>query len=227
MKPLLELIFDAIDADTNAAAGAARLRPCMQIRALPAISTPFTSVRMNSSVPQEEPKKKAQSLLDALPGNSLVSKAAILSAGAGVSIAAISNEFYVVNEETIVAFSLLTIFWATAHYGGPMYNEWAASQQEKMKGILSSARQNHTASVKQRIESVGELSGVIDITKTLFEISKVPIHAKTASMDLDRERLALTQRPGNRPARGTSVRIGTEDCYRRRGQVRFGFLGTI
>jgi F-type H+-transporting ATPase subunit b len=128
---------------------------------------------LNSSVPQEEPKKKAQSLLDALPGNSLVSKTAILSAGTGVSIAAISNELYVVNEETVVAFSLLTIFWAVAHYGGPAYNSFAASQKEKMAGILNAARENHTSSVQQRIESVGELSGVIDITKTLFEVSKV------------------------------------------------------
>src|SRR6195952_21293 len=114
----------------------------MQTRALPAVSTPFTSARLNSTVPQEEPKKKAQSLLGALPGNSLVSKAAILSAGTGVSIAAISNELYVVNEETIVAFSLLTIFWAVAHYGGPAYNSFAASQKEKMAGILNAARQN-------------------------------------------------------------------------------------
>jgi F-type H+-transporting ATPase subunit b len=121
----------------------------------------------------EDPKKKAQSILDALPGSSLASKAAILSAGAGVSVAAISNEIYVVNEESIVALSLLTIFWAVAHYGGPAYKDWAESQNAKMKGILNAARENHTAAVKERIGSVKELGGVIDITKTLFEVSKV------------------------------------------------------
>jgi F-type H+-transporting ATPase subunit b len=128
---------------------------------------------LNSGVPQEEPKKKAQSLIDALPGNSLVSKAAILSAGAAVSVAAVSNEFYVFNEETIVAFSLLTVFFAAAKYGSPAYNSWAASQQEKMSAILNSAREHHTSSVKGRIENVKELSGVVDITKNLFEVSKV------------------------------------------------------
>lgn len=121
----------------------------------------------------EDPKKKAQSILDALPGSSIASKAAILSAGAGVSIAAISNEIYVVNEETIVALSLSTIFWAVAHYGGPAYKEWAEGQNAKMKGILNAAREHHTAAVKERIGSVKELGGVIDITKTLFEVSKV------------------------------------------------------
>jgi F-type H+-transporting ATPase subunit b len=90
-----------------------------------------------------------------------------------LSIAAISNELYVVNEETIVAFSLLTIFWAIGKYGGPAYASWAESQNEKIKGILNAARENHTSAVQQRIETVKDLGGVIDITKNLFEVSKV------------------------------------------------------
>jgi F-type H+-transporting ATPase subunit b len=112
-------------------------------------------------------------VIDALPGNSLVSKAAILSAGAGVSVAAVSNEIYVLNEETVVAFSLLTVFWAVFHYGGPAFSSWSASQKEKMSGILNAARENHTDSVKERISNVQELGGVVDITKSLFELSKV------------------------------------------------------
>ena len=124
-------------------------------------------------MPAEDPKKKAQSILDSLPGNSLISKTAILSTGAGLSIAAISNELYVVNEESIVALSLLSIFWAVGKYGGPMYKDWADGQVSKMKNILNSAREDHTEAVKNRIGNVQELGGVIDITKQLFEVSKV------------------------------------------------------
>lgn len=152
------------------AAGATRLRPSLTSRALPSIAA-----RYNSGVPAEDPKKKAQSILDSLPGSSLASKAAILSAGAGLSIAAISNELYVFNEETIVAFALLTVFYGVGKYGGPAYAEWAQGQQDKMKAILNQARDNHTKSVQERIESVKEFGGVIDITKTLFEVSKVRI----------------------------------------------------
>merc|ERR1712000_49787 len=84
----------------------------------------------------------------------------------------ISNELYVFNEETIVAFALLTVFYGVGKYGGPAYAEWAQGQQDKMKGILNQARENHTKSVQERIESVKEFGGVIDITKTLFEVSK-------------------------------------------------------
>jgi len=112
-------------------------------------------------------------MLDALPGNSLVSKTAILSAGAGLSIAAISNELYVVNEESIVMVCLLTVYTAAAIYGGPAYKEWAESKTNSIKNILNSARKEHTKAVQDRITSVKDLGGVIDITKNLFEVSKV------------------------------------------------------
>lgn len=113
--------------------------------------------------------------MDAVPvsGSSPLTKAAVLSAGAGLSVAAISNELYVVNEESIVALSLLTIFWAVAKYAGPAWGDYANQQVEKITGILNAARADHTTAVKQRIESVQDLGGVIDITKTLFEVSKV------------------------------------------------------
>ena len=103
----------------------------------------------------------------------MISKTAILSAGAGVSIWAIANEFYVVNEESIVAFSTLAVIGAIFHYGGPMYKEWAQGQVDKVKGILNAAKEDHKSAVAKRIENVQELGGVIDITKALFEVSKV------------------------------------------------------
>lgn len=124
-------------------------------------------------MPAEEPAKKAQSILDAVPGNSLVSKTATLSAVAGLSIAAISNELYVMNEETVAAFCLLSVFTAVAKYGGPAYSEWAQGQVQKHKDILNAARADHTNAVKQRIDNVKEMSGVVEVTKQLFAVSKV------------------------------------------------------
>ncbi|WPG97840.1 ATP synthase subunit 4, mitochondrial [Acrodontium crateriforme] len=158
----------------RSAMGAARLRPTLPLRTVaPAVTSFSTSgPRFESSVPQKDPKDAAKSILDSLPGNNIVSKTAILSAGAGVSIAAISNELYVVNEESIVALSLLTIYWAVYNYAGPMYKEWADGQAEKFTNILNSARSDHTNAVKARISNVKDLSGVIDITKNLFAVSK-------------------------------------------------------
>ena len=158
-------------ADTHK--GVTRMGPITPVRTLPALFTTLPQKRAASSLPVEDPKKKAQSILDSLPGNSLISKTAILSAGAGVSVYGISNEFLVINEETVVAFCLLSVFWAVSKYGGPMYKEWADGQVNKMKGILNAAREDHTSAVKRRIDNVQKLGGVIDITKQLFEVSKV------------------------------------------------------
>jgi len=158
---------------TNEPAGAARLRPALPVRALPALTTSLTSIRSESNVAVEDPKKKAQSILDSLPGNSLISKTAILSSTAGAAIYALSNEYYVVNEETVVALCLLSIWGAVFKYGGPMYKDWAEGQVNKIKDILNSARADHTEAVKTRIESVQQLGSVVEITKTLFEVSKV------------------------------------------------------
>ncbi|OCK80531.1 ATP synthase subunit 4 mitochondrial precursor [Lepidopterella palustris CBS 459.81] len=171
----------------RSAAGAARLRPTLPIRTLPSITAQLTSARHSSNVPVEDPKKKAQSILDSLPGNSLISKAAILSGGAGLSVAAISNELYVVNEESIVMLSLLTIFWAVGKYAGPLYSEWAENTTNRITGILNAAREDHTAAVKARIENVKELGGVIDITKILFEVSKETAQLEAKAYELEQK----------------------------------------
>lgn len=54
-----------------------------------------------------------------------------------------------------------------------MYKGWAEGQVNKIKGILNAAREDHTNAVKARIDNVKELGGVIDVTKQLFEVSKV------------------------------------------------------
>jgi F-type H+-transporting ATPase subunit b len=164
-----------------------RLAPRISISRLPTVTASLNTVRYNSNVPSEDPKKKAHSIIDALPGNNPVSKVAILSAGTGLSIAAISNEVYVVNEESIVAISLLTIFWAVAHYGGPMYKEWVQSQNDKMKAILSAAREDHTKAVQHRIDSVKDLGSVVDITKSLFALSKETAQLEAQAFELEQK----------------------------------------
>ena len=105
--------------------GPLRLRPSTSLpasRALPLLTSTHhhqLQARYASStppVPTEEPARKAQSIIDALPGSSLISKTAILSTGAGVSIWAIANEIYVVNEETIVAFATLSVIAGIFRY---------------------------------------------------------------------------------------------------------------
>lgn len=154
--------------------GAAKLRPSLISSSRVATALPSIQQRYESNVPaQQDPKKTAQTIIDALPGNNLASKTAILSAGTGVSVWAISNELYVLNEESVVAFCLLTVFYGIFKYGGPMYKDWSDATIGRFKEILNTARKGHAEAVKTRIEDVKPLSNVVEITKGLFEVSKV------------------------------------------------------
>ncbi|CAD0096897.1 unnamed protein product [Aureobasidium mustum] len=155
--------------------GAARARPTAAVSSLHKAAVPAVQARLQSNQPS--PEQKAKSILDSLPGSNLLSKTAILSAGAGVSIAAISNELYVVNEESIVMLCLLSVYTGIAVYGGPAYKEWAENQTNKIKNILNAARKDHTDAVQKRIASVQDLGGVVDITKSLFAVSKLEAQA--------------------------------------------------
>jgi len=135
----------------------------------------------------EDSKTKAQSIFDALPGSTLVSKTAILSSIAGLSVAAISSELYVLNEESLVALSLLTTFYGIARMGGPAYTAWATAQVNKVRDILNSAREDHTRAVRDRIESVQQMSGVVGITKALFEVSKETARLEATAFELEQK----------------------------------------
>ncbi|RDA84641.1 hypothetical protein CP532_5712 [Ophiocordyceps camponoti-leonardi (nom. inval.)] len=170
----------------RSAIGAPFLRPSLIARrALPALSA--SSCRNASNVPTEEPQKKAQSIIDALPGSNLLSKTAILSSAAGISIYAISNEYYVMNEESIIAFCLIAVWTGLIKYGGPGYKEWAEAQNQKIKNILNSARADHTEAVKTRIEDVKQMSGVVEITKGLFEVSKETARLEAKAYELEQQ----------------------------------------
>lgn len=64
-----------------------------------------------------------------------------------------------------------------------MYKEWADAQTQKIKDILYTARTGHADAVKARIDDVKPLSNVVEITKQLFEVSKVSIEIGR-SMDI-------------------------------------------
>ncbi|KAF5010385.1 hypothetical protein FDECE_3464 [Fusarium decemcellulare] len=169
----------------RSAVGAPLLRPVLARRAAPAISA--AAVRYNSNVPAEDPKKKAQSLIDAIPGNHIITKSAILSSAAGLSIYALSNEYYVMNEESIIAVCLLAVWGGLIKYGGPAYKEWAEAQNNKIKNILNSARADHTEAVKGRIEDVKQMGSVVEITKNLFEVSKETAKLEAEAFELEQK----------------------------------------
>ena len=70
-------------------------------------------------------------------------------------------------------FATLSVFAAIAKYGGPAYKEWAQGQVDKIGGILNQAKEGHVRAVKERIGSVKKMGGVVEVTRDLFDVSRV------------------------------------------------------
>lgn len=106
-----------------------------------------------------------------------------------------------------------------------MYSEWANGQVEKVKGILNAAREDHTTAVKKRIDNVKQLGSVIEVTKQLFELSKV-CYAFSPNL-IKLSTLSLTIWEGDRSAGGESFRARTEDCSGVSSEASARFLGAV
>ncbi|KAL8957859.1 MAG: hypothetical protein Q9193_004972 [Seirophora villosa] len=169
------------------AIGARSLRPSIIPRTLPPKSLTLIPARLASNIPSEDPSKKAQSIVDSLPGNSLVSKTAILSAGTGLATWAISAEIFVYNEESIVAFCTLCMFWGVYQYGGPHYTAWAMKHINRQKEVLYAAKDRHKVAVETRIEDVKRLGSVVEVTKQLFEVSKETARLEAEAFELEQK----------------------------------------
>lgn len=88
----------------------------------------IAAIRLYSDKPS--PEARASSILDSLPGNSLVSKTGWVTLGTGLTAVAISKEIYVANEETVILVgSLIFAVLVGRAITGP-YKEWADGQIE-------------------------------------------------------------------------------------------------
>ncbi|BFZ55785.1 atp4 subunit B of the stator stalk of mitochondrial F1F0 ATP synthase [Savitreella phatthalungensis] len=141
-------------------------------------------VRHNSSSSRVDPEKKAASLIDALPGNSIVSKTGTLAVGAALTAAAVSQEIYVVNEETTVLAAFIGIVTVIVRAGGGPFNEWAEGNIQRMKDLLNGARSEHTQAVRERIDTVQQMRDVVPLTKSLFGLARETVELESKAHEL-------------------------------------------
>lgn len=159
--------------------------------------TPLVSMHYSSSTSKEpkalEPKAKANSIIDALPGNSVLSKTGILGTSAAAAIYAISNELYVFNEESILLVTFLAFSGLVAKFLAPLYKDFADSRIAKVSSILNASRTKHVDAVKERINAISELNNVTNTTKVLFDVSKETVELEAKAFELKQEVDLLTE----------------------------------
>ncbi|ORX94898.1 hypothetical protein K493DRAFT_324721 [Basidiobolus meristosporus CBS 931.73] len=141
-------------------------------------------VRNYSTAKEVEPQQKAQSIIDALPGNSFISKTGYITVGAGIITWAISKEIYVFNEETLVLGSFIGIVTYLLKIMKQPYNEWAEGHINRVRDILVQAREDHKVSVNERVNEVNQLQDIVDVTKNLFVMSKEMARLEAEAFEL-------------------------------------------
>ncbi|KAK1232909.1 atp4 subunit B of the stator stalk of mitochondrial F1F0 ATP synthase [Marasmius sp. AFHP31] len=119
------------------------------------------------------PEQRASEIIDKLPSSpNLITKTGTALLGTGLAAAAISQELYVMNEETVLLVGSAIFFTYVAKVIREPYSNWAQSQVDKIKGVLDGARAEHTQAVQERIDSVAQMKDVVSLTQGLFALSK-------------------------------------------------------
>jgi len=163
------------------------------LRASSSILRPYAGARLAtralSTSPlraqQQPPSERASEILEKVPSSpGIITKTGTVILGTGAIAAAISQELYVMNEETVVAVGFLIILAYITKVIRAPYKEWAEGHISRIRTILAKSREEHTQAVKDRIGSVGELKDVVDITKGLFALSKETAQLEAQSFTL-------------------------------------------
>ncbi|KAJ8482463.1 hypothetical protein ONZ45_g14945 [Pleurotus djamor] len=119
------------------------------------------------------PSERASEIIEKLPSSpNLITKTGTAVLGTGLVATAISQELYVLNEESLILAGSLILFTYIAKIIREPYKDWAETQIGRIRDILANARAEHTQTVKDRINSVSEMKDVVSLTQGLFALSK-------------------------------------------------------
>ncbi|KAI0326261.1 ATP synthase [Cubamyces sp. BRFM 1775] len=167
-------------------ASASRVRP----QVVSAVPRALTARGMASSS-KPPPEQRAAEIINTLPSSpNLVTKTGSVILGTGLLATAISQELYVVNEETVIAagfFILISFIYKAVK---EPYRDWAQGHINRIKDILNASRSEHTQVVKDRIQSVEQMKDVVSITEGLFALSKETAKLESEAF-VQRQKVAL------------------------------------
>jgi len=169
----------------NAITAAAVARPSLLNASRQSLGV--TAVRHYTSQKEVEPKEKANSIIDSLPGNSILSKTGFLTVGTGLATYLISKEIYVFNEESLVLLTSGALLALMVKYLKEPYNSMANEHIARIKNILVQAREDHKSAVTERIEEVGQMKDLVDVTKALFELSRETAELEAQAFQLKQQ----------------------------------------
>ncbi|KAI8384801.1 uncharacterized protein BYT42DRAFT_563699 [Radiomyces spectabilis] len=166
-------------------AAAAALRPTLTLATR---QTAVSTAALRSySTPSESEPKQSSSIIDMLPGNSMAAKAGYVTAAGGLASVAIAKEIYILNEESLVLFSTTGLIVLFLKYLREPFSNMANEHINRIKSVLNKARDDHKVAVQERIEHVGQMKDLVEVTQALFELSRETAQLEAEAFKLKQE----------------------------------------
>ncbi|ORY92282.1 hypothetical protein BCR43DRAFT_86864 [Syncephalastrum racemosum] len=162
---------------------AAAVRPAAVLAASRQPAT-IAALRKYSS---EAPAQQKSSILDQLPGDSLAAKVGYLTAGTGVATALVAKEIYIFNEESLVLIASVGLLGVLLKYLREPYSNMANEHINRIKSVLNQARADHTTAVQERINEVGQMKDLVEVTQNLFALSRETAQIEAEAFELKQQ----------------------------------------
>ncbi|KAJ3382776.1 atp4 subunit B of the stator stalk of mitochondrial F1F0 ATP synthase [Entophlyctis sp. JEL0112] len=127
----------------------------------------------------------AQSLINLFPGESLAAKAFSVLFSSSIAAYLISKEVYILDGEMFEVLTMFGAYYLWYQGGKEGFVEYFSERQNTMRNILTAAREQHKAVVKERMDHIGKLANSVEVTKGLFDISKAQFAIDIARLEAE------------------------------------------
>ncbi|KAJ3092732.1 NADPH-dependent diflavin oxidoreductase 1 [Quaeritorhiza haematococci] len=162
-----------------------------QVVASPAVSLIARSQYATDAKKRPEPKEVATSLINMFPGDSLVAKSGSVLVASSIAAFLISKEIYIVDAEFFEMFCIFGAYYLWYRGGKDGMIEYFNDRKSTVQKVLTQAREDHKAVVKERMEHIGKMSDIVDVTNNLYEMSKEIAQMEAEAYEL-KQRVAFT-----------------------------------
>lgn len=131
-----------------------------------------------------DPQKKAMEILNSLPNNKFISKTGFFLTSTAASLYAISNQFIVFHEESVLLFSFILFLCLFFKYIGPLFDNWANKEIKEMSEFMNGAKIKDIEKINERINELKPVINGCVVTKQLFDLSRVVLQLESDSFEL-------------------------------------------
>ncbi|KAJ3231632.1 atp4 subunit B of the stator stalk of mitochondrial F1F0 ATP synthase [Chytriomyces hyalinus] len=134
---------------------------------------------------------QAQSLINIFPGETPAAKATSVLLSSSVAAYLVSKEIYALDGEIFELAAIFGAYYMWYSGGKEGFVEYFSDKQTTIRNVLTAAREQHHAVVKERMDHIGKLANSVEVTKGLFEISKEIAKLEAEAYEL-KQRVAYT-----------------------------------